>query len=66
MKYRKGQIVTISSEKLNCTPYNKHNGKEVKIEEVNTFLGLYEVTIDGTAWALREEGLRAKKQEAKQ
>lgn len=58
MKYRIGQRVTITNQKLKCTPYNNYNGKRVKIEEKNTFLELYVVTLDGIKWAIREEGLK--------
>jgi hypothetical protein len=58
MKYRAGQKVTITNQTLKCTPYNEHNGKQVKIEGKNTFLGLYEVTLGEQKWAFREEGLK--------
>ena len=58
MKFKKGQIVTITNEQVKGAQYDKHNGTRVKIEGVNTFLNLYEVTLGGVAWAVREEGLK--------
>lgn len=58
MKYRKGQFVIITNEKVQYAPYDKHNGERVKIEGVNDFLKLYEVTLNGVKWAVREDGLK--------
>ena len=58
MKYKENQRVRISNDVIKCTPYDQHNNKIVIIESVNDFLGLYEVTLNGVKWALRENGFK--------
>lgn len=61
MNYKIGQKLIITNELRDCMPYNKFNGKMIKILGKNTFLGLYIVELNGQKWALHEEGLKAVK-----
>jgi|BioPla2DNA2_1021312.scaffolds.fasta_scaffold50437_3 hypothetical protein len=65
MIYRVGQKLIITNEVRECAPYNKFNGKIVKILGKNTFLGLYYVELDGQEWALHEEGFKEVKNDRK-
>ena len=58
MKYKEGQKLKISNDIIKCTPYNEHNNEIVIIEGVNDFLKLYEITLNGIKWALRENGFK--------